>query len=81
MNRSSRVIGPLPPFRQLVVDGMELAGSIPERSAWIGQIQNREHLCLTVRFDHDIVDGAPAVRFSQRLAALIQAGAGLEDAV
>jgi len=25
-----------------------------------GELQEREHLCLTVTFDHDIVDGAPA---------------------
>jgi pyruvate/2-oxoglutarate dehydrogenase complex dihydrolipoamide acyltransferase (E2) component len=44
-----------------------------------GELQNREHLCLTVTFDHDVVDGAPAARFIQRLAALVQEGAGLED--
>ena len=43
------------------------------------ELQNREHLCLTVTFDHDIVDGAPAARFIQRLATLIQEGAGLDD--
>jgi pyruvate/2-oxoglutarate dehydrogenase complex dihydrolipoamide acyltransferase (E2) component len=43
------------------------------------EFQNREHLCLTVTFDHDIVDGAPAARFIQRLARLVQEGAGLED--
>ena len=46
-----------------------------------GQLQNREHLRLTVSFDHDIVDGGPAARFTQRLASLIQAGAGLEDVI
>jgi pyruvate/2-oxoglutarate dehydrogenase complex dihydrolipoamide acyltransferase (E2) component len=45
-----------------------------------GKLQNREHLCLTVSFDHDIVDGGPAARFVQRLGELIQAGAGLPDA-
>jgi len=44
-----------------------------------GELQNKEHLCLTVTFDHDIVDGAPAARFIQRLAALVQEGAGLDD--
>jgi len=44
-----------------------------------GELQDREHLCLTVTFDHDIVDGAPAARFIQRLVALIQAGDGLFD--
>ncbi|MFN2169360.1 MAG: 2-oxo acid dehydrogenase subunit E2, partial [Anaerolineae bacterium] len=40
---------------------------------------NREHLCLTVTFDHDIVDGAPAARFIQRFVTLVQTGAGLVD--
>ena len=31
-------------------------------------LQEREHLCLTVSFDHDIVDGAPAARFTSRFA-------------
>jgi pyruvate/2-oxoglutarate dehydrogenase complex dihydrolipoamide acyltransferase (E2) component len=42
-----------------------------------GEIQDREHLCLTVTFDHDIVDGAPAARFVQRFVTLVQTGAGL----
>ncbi len=45
-----------------------------------GELQNREHLCLTVTFDHDIVDGAPAARFIQRFVSLVQTGAGLDDA-
>ena len=44
-----------------------------------GELQDREHLCLTVTFDHDIVDGAPAARFVQRFVTLIQTGAGLLD--
>lgn len=42
------------------------------------QLQKREYLCVTVSFDHDIVDGGPAARFSQRLASLIRTGEGLE---
>ena len=44
-----------------------------------GQLEDREHLCLTITFDHDIVDGAPAARFVQRLATFIEEGAGLFD--
>jgi pyruvate/2-oxoglutarate dehydrogenase complex dihydrolipoamide acyltransferase (E2) component len=44
-----------------------------------GELQAREHLCLTVTFDHDVADGAPAARFIQRLASLVQTGAGLDD--
>lgn len=44
-----------------------------------GELQSKQHLCLTVTFDHDIVDGGPAARFIQRFAELIQAGSGLPD--
>lgn len=44
-----------------------------------GEQQNKEQICMTVTFDHDIVDGAPAARFIQRFAALVQEGAGLVD--
>lgn len=39
----------------------------------------RDRVCLTLTFDHDIVDGAPAARFARRLIELIESGAGLED--
>jgi pyruvate/2-oxoglutarate dehydrogenase complex dihydrolipoamide acyltransferase (E2) component len=45
-----------------------------------GTLQSREHLRLTVTFDHDIVDGGPAARFIQRLAELVESGAGIPDA-
>lgn len=35
---------------------------------------NREKLCLTVSFDHDIIDGAPAARFVRDLTELIESG-------
>ncbi len=44
-----------------------------------GQIQVREYLCVTISIDHDIIDGAPAARFTQRLRALVEAGDGLLD--
>jgi pyruvate/2-oxoglutarate dehydrogenase complex dihydrolipoamide acyltransferase (E2) component len=44
-----------------------------------GRIEPREILNLTVRFDHDVVDGAPAARFTRRLVELIESGYGLED--
>lgn len=43
-----------------------------------GELRNRPHLRLTVTFDHDIIDGAPAARFIQRMAELVEAGAGLD---
>jgi hypothetical protein len=36
-----------------------------------------EYLSLTISFDHDIIDGAPAARFATRLKELIENGHGL----
>jgi len=44
-----------------------------------GQIAIREYLSITLSFDHDIIDGAPAARFVQRLKDLIESGYGLDD--
>jgi pyruvate/2-oxoglutarate dehydrogenase complex dihydrolipoamide acyltransferase (E2) component len=44
-----------------------------------GQIEAREHLCLTVTFNHDIVDGAPAARFLKRFSELLMTGEFLLD--
>jgi len=50
-------------------------GGIAEKPALIkGQFENHEYLCVTISFDHDIVDGAPAARFTQRLKDLIESG-------
>ena len=54
-------------------------GGIAQKPAWVdGQVQPREYLSVTLSFDHDIVDGAPAARFTQRLRELIESGYGLE---
>jgi pyruvate/2-oxoglutarate dehydrogenase complex dihydrolipoamide acyltransferase (E2) component len=45
-----------------------------------GRLESREHLCLTVTFNHDIVDGAPAARFIKRFSELLQDPALLEQA-
>ena len=53
-------------------------GGIVSRPALIGgQIVDKEHVCLTVTFDHDIIDGAPAARFIQRFRELMESGSGL----
>jgi pyruvate/2-oxoglutarate dehydrogenase complex dihydrolipoamide acyltransferase (E2) component len=50
-------------------------GGIVERTVVVdGLPQTREHLCLTISFDHDIVDGAPAARFTKRFAELLASG-------
>jgi pyruvate/2-oxoglutarate dehydrogenase complex dihydrolipoamide acyltransferase (E2) component len=44
-----------------------------------GRIEPREILKLTVVFDHDVIDGAPAARFARRLVELIERGDGLAE--
>jgi pyruvate/2-oxoglutarate dehydrogenase complex dihydrolipoamide acyltransferase (E2) component len=57
-------------------------GGIIERPVFRdGRLEEREHLCLTVSFDHAIVDGAPAARFVGRLAELIRSGQALLEEV
>ena len=46
-----------------------------------GRLETHEHLCLTVTFNHDIVDGAPAARFLKRFSDLLQSGALLRDEI
>ena len=43
------------------------------------RIEVREYLSVTISFDHDIVDGAPAARLAQRLKELIESGSGLDN--
>jgi hypothetical protein len=55
-------------------------GGIGEKPGVVdGQIALREYLSLTISFDHDIIDGAPAARFTERLKELIESGYGLDD--
>lgn len=55
-------------------------GGIVEKPGVVGdKIETREYLNVTISFDHDIVDGAPAARFTQRLKELIESGSGLAD--
>lgn len=55
-------------------------GGIAEKPGVVeGRIEIREYLSVTVSFDHDIVDGAPAARFIQRFRELVESGFGLEE--
>lgn len=56
----------------LVVGSMAWKPAVVE-----GRIEPREILNLTVLFDHDVIDGAPAARFMRRLVELIESGCGL----
>jgi pyruvate/2-oxoglutarate dehydrogenase complex dihydrolipoamide acyltransferase (E2) component len=40
---------------------------------------NREYLCLTISFDHNIVDGAPAARFVKQFTETIRSGILIEE--
>jgi pyruvate/2-oxoglutarate dehydrogenase complex dihydrolipoamide acyltransferase (E2) component len=40
---------------------------------------NREYLCLTISFDHNIIDGAPAARFVKQFTETIRSGILLEE--
>jgi pyruvate/2-oxoglutarate dehydrogenase complex dihydrolipoamide acyltransferase (E2) component len=55
-------------------------GGIAEKPGVVdGQITIREYLSMTISFDHDVVDGAPAARFTHRLKELIERGYDLSD--
>ncbi len=59
---------------------MVTVGGIGEKQVVVeGHAAVWEYLSLTISFDHDIVDGAPAARFTQLLRELIESGYGLDD--
>ncbi|MGZ3714639.1 MAG: 2-oxo acid dehydrogenase subunit E2 [Ktedonobacterales bacterium] len=59
---------------------MVTVGGIGEKQVIVdGHVAVREYLNLTVSVDHEIIDGAPAARFTRRLKALIESGYGLGD--
>jgi pyruvate/2-oxoglutarate dehydrogenase complex dihydrolipoamide acyltransferase (E2) component len=58
----------------LVVGGTARKPAVVE-----GEIQLRDLMDLTIIFDHDVIDGAPATRFTRRLVELIEAGYSLEE--
>ena len=63
---------PFPQSLGLVVGGIARKPGIVD-----DRVEPREMLSLTVVFDHDVVDGAPAARFVKRLIELIESGDGL----
>ena len=64
------------PFHTL---GLTVGGIAQRPGVVEGRIEIREYLNLTVSFDHDIVDGAPAARFARRLVELMECGYGLVE--
>jgi pyruvate/2-oxoglutarate dehydrogenase complex dihydrolipoamide acyltransferase (E2) component len=68
-------IPPAPPTTLMMT-----VGGIAEKPGVVnGTIAIRDYLSLTLSVNHDIVDGAPAARFTQRLKELIESGYGLGD--
>jgi pyruvate/2-oxoglutarate dehydrogenase complex dihydrolipoamide acyltransferase (E2) component len=57
--------------------GVTLGGIVQRPVLVDGQIEAHECLCVTLSFDHDIVDGAPATRFTQHFKELLESGHGL----
>jgi len=57
---------------------LTLGGIAQKPGIVAGRIEAREYLSVTVSIDHDIVDGAPAARFTQRLKELVESAYGLE---
>ena len=58
---------------------MLTVGGIGEKQVTVdGCAATREYLCLTISVDHEIVDGAPATRFTRRLKELIESSYGLD---
>jgi pyruvate/2-oxoglutarate dehydrogenase complex dihydrolipoamide acyltransferase (E2) component len=52
---------------------MVTVGGITRKPRFVdGVLLDRELLAITLSFDHDVVDGAPAARFSRRLVQLIE---------
>lgn len=57
-------------------------GSINNKVVKIdNEFVEKEHLCLTVSFDHDIIDGAPAARFMNDLINEIKSGENIEKCI
>jgi pyruvate/2-oxoglutarate dehydrogenase complex dihydrolipoamide acyltransferase (E2) component len=53
-------------------------GSIIKKPCVVkNQVEIREFLSITIFYDHDVIDGAPAARFTKRLKTLIEGGYGL----
>jgi hypothetical protein len=59
--------------------GLTVGGIIEKPGVQAGRVEVREYLNLTMSFDHDIVDGAPAARFGRRLIELIEEATVLEE--
>ncbi|MGM0554900.1 MAG: 2-oxo acid dehydrogenase subunit E2 [Myxococcota bacterium] len=56
-------------------------GGIATKPGFVdGEVEPREILHVTLDFDHDIVDGAPATRFAQTFAEIVESAEALPEA-
>jgi pyruvate/2-oxoglutarate dehydrogenase complex dihydrolipoamide acyltransferase (E2) component len=56
---------------------LTLGGIAKKPGVVADRIEVREYLSITISIDHDMIDGAPAARFTQQLKELIESGYGL----
>lgn len=56
-----------------------IGGVVKKPGIVSGKIEVREYLTITVLFNHDVVDGAPAARFINKLTNLIEIAEGLDS--
>jgi len=59
--------------------GLTVGGIAQKPGVNDGKIAVREYLNLTISFDHDIVDGAPAARFAQKLVDNLENASVFEE--
>ncbi len=56
---------------------LTLGGTVDKPGVVDHRIEIRKFISVTVSFDHDIIDGAPAARFMERLRKLVENGYGI----
>ncbi|UCH60909.1 MAG: 2-oxo acid dehydrogenase subunit E2 [Anaerolineales bacterium] len=59
--------------------GFTIGGIAQKPGVNEGKISIREYLNLTISFDHDIVDGAPAARFAKKFVDLLENASALTE--
>jgi pyruvate/2-oxoglutarate dehydrogenase complex dihydrolipoamide acyltransferase (E2) component len=57
--------------------GITVGGISQKPGVKDGEIMVRDYLNLTLSFDHDIIDGAPAARFANKISEIIESGSAL----
>jgi pyruvate/2-oxoglutarate dehydrogenase complex dihydrolipoamide acyltransferase (E2) component len=73
--------GPLWPVPLSSATVLAAVGTVVPRLVLVdGVVKEREHLCVTLSFDHDVIDGAPAARFTRRFSELMSSADELRAA-